>query len=276
VRQFFENENAINPAEELTFNDIDVPFVKRLDLYMERSGLAINSRSLHLRNLRKLYNDAIDENKASLETYPFRRYRIKQEATAKRNLKIDEFVALRDLQCEPHQQQYLDMFFLGFYLIGINMVDLANLKKITKDDRIEFRREKTRRLYSIKVEPEAMEIINKYKGKNYLINVLDRYENHSDYLHRLNDNLKLLGDVKIGKHGKKTREPLFPNLTWYYARHTWATIASNLDVSKDIIAAALGHGATTTTDIYIDFDQKKVDDANRKVIDYVNNYVKLE
>ncbi|MDR0437388.1 MAG: hypothetical protein LBH22_03700 [Bacteroidales bacterium] len=88
--------------------------------------------------------------------------------------------------------------------------------------------------------------------------------------------MKKIGEVKIGKQGKKTREPLFPDISWYYARHTWATIASKLDISKDIIAAALGHGATTTTDIYIDFDQKKVDDANRKVIDYINNYEKSE
>ena len=35
-------------------------------------------------------------------------------------------------------------------------------------------------MYDIKVEPEAMEIINKYRGKNYLINVLDRYDNYKD------------------------------------------------------------------------------------------------
>ena len=53
------------------------------------------------------------------------------------------------------------------------------------------------------------------------------------------------------------------------ARHTWATIAASLDIPKETIAAALGHGGNTVTDIYINFDQKKVDDANRKVIDYV-------
>ena len=32
---------------------------------------------------------------------------------------------------------------------------------------------------------------------------------------------------------------------------------------------ALGHGGYSVTDIYIEFDMKKVDEANRKVIDYV-------
>ena len=58
-------------------------------------------------------------------------------------------------------------------------------------------------------------------------------------------------------------------VTAYYARHTWATIASSLDIPKDTIAAALGHGGHSVTDIYIDFDRTKIDRANRLVIDAV-------
>ena len=53
------------------------------------------------------------------------------------------------------------------------------------------------------------------------------------------------------------------------SRHSWATIAAYLDIPKDTIAAALGHGGHTVTDIYIEFDMRKVDEANRKVLDYV-------
>lgn len=38
---------------------------------------------------------------------------------------------------------------------------------------------------------------------------------------------------------------------------------------KEVISHALGHGNNTVTDIYINFDYKKVDEANRKVIDCV-------
>ena len=64
-------------------------------------------------------------------------------------------------------------------------------------------------------------------------------------------------------------EPIVPGLTTYWARHTWATIAASLDVPKETIAHALGHGNDTVTDIYIDFDKRKVDEANRKVLDFV-------
>ena len=55
----------------------------------------------------------------------------------------------------------------------------------------------------------------------------------------------------------------------YKARHSWATIAAELEIPKETIAAALGHGGNTVTDIYIDFDRKKVDEANRRVLDWV-------
>ena len=84
-----------------------------------------------------------------------------------------------------------------------------------------------------------------------------------------NENLQRIGGMKrVGRGGKKVFTPLFPNLTTYWARHTWATIAASLDIPKETIAAALGHGGNTVTDIYIDFDQRKVDEANRKVIDW--------
>ena len=63
--------------------------------------------------------------------------------------------------------------------------------------------------------------------------------------------------------------PKFPGISSYWSRHTWATIAASLDIPKETIAAALGHGGNTVTDIYIAFDQRKVDEANRKVIDHV-------
>lgn len=55
-----------------------------------------------------------------------------------------------------------------------------------------------------------------------------------------------------------------------YTRHSWATLAAELDIPKETISAGLGHEiGSDVTSIYIKFDQKKVDDANRRVIDYV-------
>ncbi len=260
--KYYWGENA----ENLTFEDITKEWLTGFDTFMQKTSPSKNARNIHFRNIRAVFNEAIDDEITSF--YPFRRFKIRPVATAKRSLTVDQLRTLFNAPVEKHAEKYLDMFKLMFFLIGINVIDLCNLKDI-RNGRIEYYRSKTNRLYSINVEPEAIEIINKYRGCSHLLDILDRYSNHKNYAKRLNDNLKRIGNVKIGKQGKKTYEPLFPEITTYWARHSWATIAASLEIPKETIAAALGHGGNTVTDIYIDFDRKKVDEANRKVIDWV-------
>lgn len=259
--------------DTLLFSDINIAWLRELEALLIPT-CKINTRAIHFRNIRAVFNDAIDEDVIDQNCYPFRKFKIKKEATQKRSLSINDLSTLRDYTCEEYMEKYRDIFMLIFYLVGINTVDLFNLTSI-KDGRIEYRRAKTARLYSIKVEPEALVIINKYRGKKYLLDVLDTYSDYRDFAHRLNNNLKNIGPMTIqprknGRLGKKEYKGLFPGLSTYWARHTWATIAASLDIPKETIAAALGHGGNTVTDIYINFDQNKVDKANRKVINYVN------
>ncbi len=260
-------EYAGASLQELAFEDITKEWLTKFDNYMMKQSPSKNARNIHLRNIRAVFNEAIDDEITSF--YPFRRFSIRNVATRKRNLKVEDLRKLFSFPCEKHAQQYLDMFKLMFMLLGINAIDLCHLKSIV-DGRIDFYRAKTNRLYSIKVEPEALEIIEKYRGEKWLLNILDRYKDYKDYTKRINRALKNIGPVKrSGLGGKKEYKPLFPEISTYWARHSWATIAASLDIPRDTIAHALGHGENTVTDIYIDFDQSKVDAANRKVLDWV-------
>lgn len=253
-------------CDQLTFEDIDRAWLNNFDAFLAKTSPSVNARSIHMRNIRAVFNDAIDDE--ITQHYPFRKYKIKRAATPKRSLSVEELRELFAYPVEEYQRKYLDIFMLTFMLIGINICDLCHLKRI-KGGRIEYQRAKTHRLYSVKVEQEAMEIIERNKGKEWLINPLDGNTNYKNYARRLNDALQSIGEVDIGKQGRKTIKALHPELTTYWARHTWATIAASLDIPKETIAAALGHGGNTVTDIYIDFDQRKVDDANRRVLDWV-------
>ena len=254
--------------EKLRFEDITKEWLTKFETFMAQTAPSKNARNIHLRNIRAVFNEAIDDEITTF--YPFRRFKIRAVPTRKRSLKLQELRTLFNFHAEPFMQYYLDIFKLNFMLIGINMVDLCRLKEIV-DGRVTFHRAKTNRLYSIKVEPEALEIIERHRGENWLIDILDHYKNHNDFTRKINKNLQKVGPMKrVGLGGKKIYSPLFPKLTTYWARHTWATIAAvELDIPKDIIAHALGHGNNTVTDIYIDFDQSKVDVANRRVLDYV-------
>lgn len=169
---------------------------------------------------------------------------------------------------------------LMFYFIGINAVDLLTAKtSALVNGRFEYKRAKTGKLYSIKVEPEAQAIIDKYKGQDFVLNIMDEYKDYKNFLHRMGIALKEIGETeRKGLGGKKIRKPLFPDLSSYWTRHTWATIAAEIDIPKEVIAHALGHSWAngTVTDIYIRFDEKKVDEANRKVLDYLYNINQTE
>lgn len=134
-----------------------------------------------------------------------------------------------------------------------------------------YRRKKTGKLYSVKVEPEAMAIIERYRGKDHLLEAMDNHDDFLSWRTQLNKRLKALGQP-TGKRGKVIGEGPFPELSTYWTRHTWSTLAYQIGIPIDTIAQALGHSDRThsVTMIYIKTDQHRVDEANRRLIDYVN------
>lgn len=246
-------------ADRLTFEDVTPEFLRKFDADMEKRGLSQNTRSLYIKEIKAVFNAALDE---ELTLYsPFRKYKLHFEETRKRSLSVERLRAFFKCEPQPRLRIYRDIFKLMFFLIGINIKDLTMLRATDyADGRIRYYRAKTGRLYDIKVEPEAAEIIERYRANDGLLLDMHNRKLYTNFSKLINVNIK-----KFEYNG----EVVCPELSTYYARHTWATIAASLDIPKETIAAALGHGSKTVTDIYIDFDQKKVDAANRKVIDYV-------
>lgn len=169
-----------------------------------------------------------------------------------------------------------------FYLIGVNTKDLLLARKSqVNEGRFDYIREKTGKKYSVKIEPEAEELLKRYEGKgDYLLEAMDHCKNYRSFAHQINDALKLIGEEYTEEipdmdnlFGEPTLikrvRPIIPGITTYYARHTWATLAYEAGVPLDIISQALGHSfGNRTTLIYVKFDQNKIDEANRKVLDY--------
>ena len=245
-------------AERLTFDDMTFKWLVRFEQYLAETSPSQNARNIHLRNIRAVFNDALADDLQI--PYPFKRFKIKAERTRKRALRVDDLRRLFDAEVPARLQRYLDLFKLTFMLMGINVVDLCHLKEIF-DEHIEFNRAKTRRFYRMKVEPEALAIIERYRGKAWLLDVLDKNQDYRSFYRHFNHALKQIADAD--------GVPLFPQISTYWARHSWATIAASLDIPKETIAAALGHGRDTVTDIYIDFEEEKVERANRRVLDWV-------
>ena len=242
----------------LYIEDIDRLWLHDFDASI---GGKVNSRAIHLRNLRAICNFALDEEYT--ERYPFRKFKIRTEETRKKALTVEQ---VRAFLAVPGPNEYRDVFILMLYLRGINIGDLASLTEANVvNGRIEYRRSKTGTLYSIRLEPEALEILERWKGERHLLRCFDRVKDPHNYNRRLREALKKMTDAE----GRLIEKDVSSN----WARHTWATLCAELDVPDPTISLGMGHktAGNRVTAIYIKRDMKKVDDANRMVIDYIKN-----
>lgn len=224
--------------------------------WMMRHGYSTNYRAIQERNIRAAFNYAIDNEITTL--YPFRRWKVEVGNARPRDLTREELRMIADVN-----EWYSDMFLLQFFLMGINMVDLYNLTPSNyKRGRIQYARQKTSKWYDIKVHPLAAAILAKYPpSETHLIGFLGQWSyewfkkvyNHA--LHVMKDNLDLSVDM-----------------TSYVSRYTFASIADSIDIPPSTIARCLGHTEMDVKRVtlgYIHQEQKKIDEANDKVIEFV-------
>lgn len=262
---------------------------------VKNKGLSDVSVFDYMTDVRTLFNAAIEEyndedkDEVRIMHYPFRKYKLKRRPeTAKRNLSVDQIKSIiysSDSDLKPERAVFArDVFVLSFLLVGMNTIDLYNATSLVFEQqsnhhvgnnemvRIEYNRQKTksrrqdRAFISIKVEPEAIPLLQKYRdpdGKR-VFDFYKRYACASNFRNNVNKKLKIVANVCN----------IDVRLTTYYARHSWATIARNkCGISKDDIDLALNHvdSGMKMADVYIEKDWKLIDIANRSVINMVFN-----
>lgn len=226
----------------------------------------------HMRDLRTLFNEARrfynneDIGIIKIKHYPFIKYKIgAPPKTRKRNMPGEQLIKLKNCVVEPGGRAELarDLFLLSFYMCGMNAVDFYNLNSYDLQSiRLEYNRSKTTGVrgddafISIKIVPEAKPLLEKYIGK-----LRDRYSTYNGLDTALSKGMKLLRKMTG-----------IPDITFYWARHTFATIARNrCKMDKDDIAEALNHvdGDHKITDIYIEKDWSIVDKVQAAVMKFL-------
>lgn len=249
----------------LSFESITVIWLKAFDAYLEKQGSSINTRALHFRNLRAVFNSAINEEIIGLEHYPFRKFKITSSRKDKEALTEEQFQRLIAYDTPyPFRRTARDLFLLSFYMCGMNLVDLYNLDRL-RDGRAHFVRQKTSgkniNPVSILVQPEAAEIISRYAGKEHVLRFIENRETYKTFNTRIQKAMRAIG-----------RELNIEGLTFYWARYTWATLADKLGISEKEISKGLGHVDTSIAGkFYISYDWTKVDRANRTVLNYIKS-----
>ena len=60
-------------------------------------------------------------------------------------------------------------------------------------------------------------------------------------------------------------------LTTYVARHSWASIARDMNIPISVISEDMGHQSYKTTQVYLDtIDTSTINEANRSIIRKIN------
>ena len=255
---------------DVFFDEMDADLIKEYEAYlMEDCGLNLNTVSFYMRNLRAIYNRAVEKELTESRNL-FNHVYTGVRKTVKRAISSEVIQRIKklDLTMFPILEESRDYFLLSFYLRGISFVDLSYLKMSDlQNGCLKYLRHKTNQLLTIKWEAQMQEIVNRYHvaGSPYLLPIINvpgvgERRQYQNGLHRINAHLKIIGKL-VGCPIK---------LTTYCARHGWASIARSMNIPLSIISESMGHTSESTTRIYLaSLDNVLIDDANKMIIDTI-------
>lgn len=255
-------------------NDKDVPLDKiesdmmqAYEAWLKTNGVSPNSSSFYMRNLRAVYNRAV-EKELMPQRFPFKHVYTGVDKTVKRAVPLKTIRRIKemDLSLNPSADFARDMFLFSFYTRGMSLVDMAYLKKKDLANGIlSYRRRKTGQQLLIRWEKPMQEIVDKYDTESsiYLLPIIkphSKKDERTQYIyagHNINRNLKSIGR-NLG---------LSLPLTMYVARHSWASAARSKNVPLSVISEGMGHDSEATTRIYLaSLDNMVIDRVNSLIL----------
>jgi integrase/recombinase XerD len=267
--------------QDILFNELDDVFLLKFKQTMISQGMSKATISIHLRNIRGVYNYAIQKRIAFKNDYPFINPDIMKELKTgykSKAISKDEVDAIRELKEKLDEGTDLwhacNYFIFGYVGRGINFQDIARLKwKNRLQGRITYIRYKTRSkiddVTTFKITPELSKILTWYRTHDVQLN--------NPYIFPILNGSHIKEVTKFNRIKKVRKEVnndlnMISNLisaeipiTTYTWRHSFASIAKNtLKVDVSMISEMLGHHDLETTRHYL--KQFPDDDKDNAVI----------
>lgn len=266
IKQLYNSLIEFNRHLDIPFSEMDVPWLRRYESFLRGKGLAENTIGIRFRTLRSIYNVAIEENVVSVELYPFKKLKVSKlhQETAKRALSKEDIERVLSYKSTNRYIRFaIDIFAFTYYCGGINFVDIAHLTRANiADGRLIYKRQKTKKLIKIPLQPQAVALIEKYSNDEspYLFPILSSF--HKTDVQQANRIHKVISKVneRLKEIGKELN--VLITLTTYVARHSQATVMKRAGVSTAVIREIMGHSSERVTQIYLDsFDNEQVENA---------------
>lgn len=280
--------NAKNPESlsKLHVISITTDWLKKYENYMLLNEKSYSTIGIYLRNLRAIVNIILDDNPQYKKYYPFgsgQLYQIPSTKKVKKALSTEDVKTLYiSTPTNIHQQQAKDFWMLSYFCNGMNMSDILRLKFKDIDAeqmKLSFYRNKTinankQSLSKIEImlNIKVLAIIEKYRNKdskrdNFLFPILEntdieeiKIQKIDSFIRKINQHLKCLAK-KIG---------ISEEISTYWARHSFSTIALNSGASIELISESLGHTDVKTTKAYLDgFDTENKKQLSNIISDFL-------
>lgn len=224
----------------LDFKDITYTFLKDFEVYLREKGNGINTVAKHLRQLRTLVNEAINQGYIHADAYPFRKFKIKQEKGRHEFLTPDELKKLENLEVHDLKLRHVLDAFLFCCYVGLRFSDFCQLKQ---SNFIRVNGKRWLHFKSIKTGIELrLPLHLLFEGK--ALAILDRY--------CITEFASLGGNSEVNKALSviTSMARIKKHVTYHTARHTCATLLIHQGVPITTVQKLLGHTSVKTTEIY--------------------------
>lgn len=268
IQQTYNSLLKFNKHLDIPFSDMDCNWLRRYETWLRKQNKSENTIGIRFRNIRMIFNLAMDMELVKSENYPFKKFKVSKlhQETVKRALSKGEILTVIDYPTagkDFYTKLAINLFTFSYFMGGINFVDMAYLtERNVIDNRLIYHRRKTGKLINLPMQQRAYMVLKEYKKSNeaYLFPILS--SRHKTEQQRLNRLHKVI--TKVNKALKTIGEELhIPiKLTTYVARHSYATVLKRAGVSTSIISESLGHSSEKVTQIYLDgFENSQIDKA---------------
>ena len=236
-------------VKDVTLRSLDKVFYDDFELFLCKDcGMKPKTVHEHLYRLKKMTRRAVSQ--GTLRRDPYCRLHPELPRRKSRHMKLEDLKKLMETPVEKPQLQFVRDMFIFSTFTGLAYADLKRLRTsdITQAEDgswwIHIRRQKTDTLSSVRLLDVPLRIVEKYKDQrkgNKVFNVYVR-----NYFIMLT---RELGNV----YGF--------DLTFHQARHNFGThVTLSLGVPIETVSRMMGHMSITTTQLYAQVTDKKVDE----------------
>lgn len=238
-------------VSDLAFGQINEQFIRDYqDFILMEKGYAVDTLRGYLAILKKICRVAYKEGHS--EKYHFCHFKLpKQKESTPRALSRENFERLRDLEIPEKRRSLVitrDLFLFACYT-GTAYADTVSITRenLLIDDEgslwLKYRRKKTDCLGRVKLLPEALALIEKYRDDTRATLFPPQ-----DY-HTLRANMKSL----------RLMAGLSQDLVYHMGRHSFASLVTLEEgVPIETISKMLGHSSIKTSQLYARVTPKKL------------------